>query len=169
MLCSYYRRFIQGFVTLLGPLYELTKKKVKYEWTSRHQEDFAMLKEKLISKPVTILLDLSKPFGIQCDACGDCLGSFLLQYGYVIAYESFQLHKQERVFGTCEKDLLAIINTLLFSKHYLLGTPFIIQMDHQSIRYFMTQTKLFDKQIQWEIFYHNLTFLLPIFLASTIK
>ena len=36
-LCSYYRRFIQGFATLAGPLHELTKKKVKFQWTSKEE------------------------------------------------------------------------------------------------------------------------------------
>ena len=66
--------------------------------------------------------------------------------------ESCQLHEQGRVFGNYEKELLAIIHALSSWKHYLLDTPFIIQTDHQSIRYFMTQTKLFDKQMRWAIF-----------------
>ena len=37
-------------------------------------------------------------------------------------------------------------------KHYLLGNPFIIRTDHQSLKYFMTQTKLSDKQMRWANF-----------------
>ena len=39
-LCSYYRRFIQGFATLARPLPELTKKKVKFQWTSKEDDAF---------------------------------------------------------------------------------------------------------------------------------
>ena len=109
-----------------------------------------MLKEKLLSQPMLILLDLSKPFEIQCDAYHDCLGTVLLQEDdHAIAYEIRQLHKQERVLGIYEKELLAIIHALSSWKHYLVDTPFIIQTDHQSIKYFMTQTKISNKQMRW--------------------
>ena len=70
-----------------------------------------MLKEKLTSQPVLKLPDLSKPFEIQCDACGDCcLGAVLLQEGHAIAYESRRLNANERVLGKYEKDLLAVLH-----------------------------------------------------------
>ena len=110
------------------------------------------LKEKLMSEPVLVLPDLTKPFEIECDACGECLGAVLLQEGHAIAYESHHLNEQERVLGIYEKKLLAVIHALDSWKHYLLGNPFIIRMDHQSIKYFMSQTKLSDKQMRWENF-----------------
>ena len=51
-----------------------------------------------------------------------------------------------------------MIHALDTWKHYLLGTPFIIRTDHQSIKYFMTQTKLFDKQMRWENFLSQFNF-----------
>ena len=63
-LCSYYCRFIQGFSTLARPLHELTKKKVKFQWTSKEENAFKALKEKLMTKPLLIIPDLSKPFEV---------------------------------------------------------------------------------------------------------
>ena len=94
-MCSYYRRFIEKISLLAGSLHDLTKKKVKYQWTSLQQEPFDTLKEKLTSQLVLIFHDLSKPFEIHCDACGDCLGAIFLQDGHAIAYESCSLHEQE--------------------------------------------------------------------------
>ena len=96
-----------------------------------------MLKQKLISQPVLILPDLSKTFEVQCDACGDCLGVVLLQEGYAIAYESRRLNVDERTIGIYEKELLAVLHALSVWKHYLLGTPFILRTDHQSLKYSM--------------------------------
>ncbi|WP_447383731.1 ribonuclease H family protein, partial [Streptococcus pseudopneumoniae] len=55
---------------------------------NKEQKDFDTLKQKLTSQPVLKLPDLSKPFEVQCDACGECLGAFLLQEGHAITYES---------------------------------------------------------------------------------
>ena len=48
-MCSCYRRFIEKFSLLSGPLHDLTKKKVKYQWTPQQQEAFDTFKEKLMS------------------------------------------------------------------------------------------------------------------------
>ena len=112
-MCAYYRRFIEKFSFIAGPLHDLTKKNVKYNWTAKEQEAFNKLKSKLTSQPVLILPDLSKPFEVQCDACGKCLGAFLLQEGHAIAYESRRLNKDEKVLvGIYEKELLAVLHAL---------------------------------------------------------
>ncbi|RXY01996.1 hypothetical protein DD576_30230 [Klebsiella pneumoniae] len=151
-MCAYYRRFIAKFSQVAGPLHDLTKKNVKFVWTAKEQNAFEKLKEKLTSQPVLVLPDLSKPFEVQCDACGDCLGAVLLQEGHAIAYESRRLNSDERVLGIYEKEVLAVLHALDTWKHYLLRTPFILPNDHESLKYFMTQTKLSDKQMRWENF-----------------
>ena len=108
--------------------------------------------------PLLVLPDLSKTFEVHCDAFGDSLGDVLSQEGHPIAYESRRLQPQESSLGIYEKELLAIIHALDAWKHYLLGTPFIIKTDHQSIKYFMTQTKLSDKQMRWENFLSQFNF-----------
>ncbi|MCO5598126.1 hypothetical protein L7F22_052218 [Adiantum nelumboides] len=114
--------------------------------------------QKLISQPVLALPDLSKPFEVQCDVCGDCLGALLLQEGHAIAYDSRRLSSDEQILGIYEKELLAVLHALDSWKHYLLGTPFILRTDHQSLKYFMTQTKISDKQMRWESFLSRFNF-----------
>ncbi|MCO5576395.1 hypothetical protein L7F22_030205 [Adiantum nelumboides] len=140
-MCAYYKRFIEKFSLILGPLHDLTKKNIKYVWTEKRQQAFDTLKQKLISQHVLALPDLSEPFEVQCDACGDCLGAVLLQEGHAIAYESRRLSSDEQILGIYEKELLVVLYALDSWKHYLLGTPFILRTDHQSLKYFMTQTK----------------------------
>ncbi|MCO5562635.1 hypothetical protein L7F22_016263 [Adiantum nelumboides] len=151
-MCAYYRCFIEKNSLIAGPLHDLTRKNVKYVWTEGKQEAFDKLKQKLTSQPVLVFPDLSKPFEVQCDACGDCLGAVLLQEGHAIAYESRRLSSDEQILGIYEKELLVVLHALDSWKHYLLGTPFILQTDHQSLKYFMKQTKLSDKQMRWENF-----------------
>ena len=63
-----------------------------------------------------------------------------------------RLHGHALHLGIYEKELLAVIHSLDAWKHYLLGTPFVIHTDHQNIRYFMTQSKLSQKQMRWANF-----------------
>ncbi len=70
-------------VVSLGYVY--FKKNIKFRWMAKEREAFETLKQKLTSQPVLILLDISKPFEVNCDACGNCLGGVLLQEGHAIA------------------------------------------------------------------------------------
>ena len=102
----------------------------------KRKTTFEKLKGKLISKPTLVLLDLTKPFEVQCNACGHSLGAVLLQEGHAIAYKSRRLNDHEKNLGIYKKELLAILHALDTWKHYLLGTPFILCTDHQSLKYF---------------------------------
>ena len=111
-----------------------------------------MLKQKLSTEPVLILPDLRKALMVQCDACGSSIGAVLMQDGHVVAYESRVLLKSEKSLQIYEKELLAVIHALSTWKHYLLGADFIIQTDHQTLKYFLTQAKLSEKHMRWANF-----------------
>ncbi|MCO5614518.1 hypothetical protein L7F22_068801 [Adiantum nelumboides] len=48
-----------------------------------------------------------------------------------------------------EKELLAVIHALTQWRHYLLGVDFTVFTDHQSLRYFLSQKQLSEKQMRW--------------------
>ena len=77
-------------------MHDLTKKKVKFQWTTKENEAFNELKKRLMTGPLLILPDLKKTFEVHSDALGDSLGAVLSQEGHPIAYESCQLQPQER-------------------------------------------------------------------------
>ena len=76
-MLSYYRRFIEKISIIAGPLQDLTKKKVKLEWTAKENEAFNEFKKRLMSGPLLVLPDLKKTFEVHCDASGDSLGAVL--------------------------------------------------------------------------------------------
>ncbi|MCO5591325.1 hypothetical protein L7F22_045307 [Adiantum nelumboides] len=147
-----YRRFIRHFVEIASPLYALTHKGVTFKWTTKEITAFKHLKETLTSDPVIILPDLLKPFVVQCDACGNSLGAVLMQDGRVVAYESRVFSDRERTLQIYEKEMLAIMHALYSWKHFLLGADFIVQTDHQTLRYFLTQAKLSEQHMRWANF-----------------
>ncbi|WVZ70372.1 hypothetical protein U9M48_019046 [Paspalum notatum var. saurae] len=107
-LAGYYRRFIKDFSKTAKPLTSLTKKNVKYVWSSNCEEAFQTLKKLLTSAPVLAQPDVTKPFDVYCDAFGNGLGCVLMQEGRVIAYASRQLRKHEANYPTHDLELAAV-------------------------------------------------------------
>lgn len=54
-LVGYYRRFIEGFSKISGPLTKLTQKYAKFEWSDECEKSFQELKNYLVSAPVLTL------------------------------------------------------------------------------------------------------------------
>ncbi|MCO5562294.1 hypothetical protein L7F22_015920 [Adiantum nelumboides] len=77
------------------------------------------------------------------------LGAVFMQEGRVIAYESRLFSKPEMTAQIYEKELLAVIHALTQWRHYLLGADFTVFADHQSLRYFLSQKQLSEKQMWW--------------------
>ena len=111
----------------------------------KEERAFQTLKTKHLSDSLLKLPNLSKPFEVYCDAWGDSLGGVLLQDGHPDAYESLRLNNQEIMLGVHEKEIFAAIHALQSWEHYLFGTPFVLQTNHQSLCCFMTQRKASKK------------------------
>ena len=75
-----------------------------------------------------------------------------MQYDHMVAYESRILLPTEKSLQVYEKELLAVLHALSTWKHYLLGADFVVQIDHQTLRYFLTQAKLSEKHMRWANF-----------------
>jgi hypothetical protein len=67
-LTGYYRRFIKDFSKIAKPMTMLLEKNKNFDWTDKCQVSFEELKKRLTSAPVLILPDITKKFGIYCDA-----------------------------------------------------------------------------------------------------
>ena len=80
-MCAYYRRFIEKFSYIARPLHDLTKKNVKFVSSKEENNAFEKLKGKLISKPVLILLDLSKLLKSNVMHVGIALGRYYFKEG----------------------------------------------------------------------------------------
>ena len=111
-LAGYYRRFIEGFSKIAGPLHCLIRKGVKFEWTDRCEESFQTLKEKLTSAPVLTLPKGNEGFEVYSDASHQGLGYVLMQHKRVVAYASRQLKKNELNYPTHDMELAAVIFAL---------------------------------------------------------
>ena len=86
------------------------------------------------SCPVLALLDLTRPFIVECDASGEGIGTVLMQKHHPITFESRKLKDYERHYSIYDKEMLAILHTLTKFRQYLVGSRFKIKTCHNSLK-----------------------------------
>ena len=87
---SNYRKFVKDFAKIAGPLHELTRKGLKFQWNDACQAAFETLKQALTQAPILAYPDFTLEFTLATDARDEGLGYVLgqIQNGQevVIAY-----------------------------------------------------------------------------------
>ena len=162
-LAGYYRRFIHAFAATALPLSELTKNEVPWRWTEREQNAFMQVKKLMTEAPVLVTPDQSLPYQVWTDASGSAVGAILLQDQgnglQPVAYHSRKLSSAEKNYPVHEQEMLAIVDALRAWRCYLEGhKPFKVVTDHQSLKYFFTQTNLSHRQVRWQELLANYDF-----------
>jgi hypothetical protein len=148
-LAGYYRRFVEGFSKIAGPITELQKKNKKFVWTEKCAEAFKRLKELLTMAPILKVPDMDVDFLVCTDASKEGLGGVLMQDGRVIAYISRKLRRHEENYATHDLELLAIVYALKVWRHYLVGRKFELKTDHCGLQHIFTQSDLNARQRRW--------------------
>ena len=119
------------------PLCELLKNDVKWPWTPEHQKMFEKIKRDLISAPVLIRPDFTKPFPLYCDASDFAIGAVLTQEvegeQHPIIFINRLLTSAERKYTTTEKECKAVLCAVERLRPYLEGSPFTVFTDHSSL------------------------------------
>ncbi|GFU59459.1 retrovirus-related Pol polyprotein from transposon 297 [Trichonephila clavipes] len=130
------------FGTIASPLTDALKEKIKKEkitWDEKCGKAFEELKAKLVSQPILFAPDFATDFILQTDASEVGAGVVLSQRiegeEHPIVFLSKKFSKAERNYSTVERELAAIIFGLKRLKHYLDGQKFIIETDHNPLRY----------------------------------
>ncbi len=155
--CSYYRKFIEGFSKIAGPLHDLValclrrqgmvrKSEFFSMWSAECQTAFELLKEKLTSAPILGYADFSLPFIVETDASSEGLGAVLYQQQgdckRVIAYASRRLRnaeKNDRNYSSMKLELLALKWAVSEKfEGYLLGANFVVVTDNNPICHLKT-------------------------------
>jgi hypothetical protein len=148
-LAGYYCWFIKDFSKIAKSMTKLLEKNKDFNWTEECQASFEELKKWLTSAPVLILSDITKKFGIYCDASRQGLGCVLMQDGKVISYASHQLRKYEENYPTHDLELAAVVHALKIWRHYLIGHRYEIYSDHKSLKYIFTENDMNLRQHRW--------------------
>ena len=151
---GYYRRFIENYAQIAGPLTELLKKEAEYLWTTVRQEAFDELKKRLVTAPILTAPDWTKDFHVTVDASRWCLGAILWQLDdgnreRPIYYASRQMNSAEKNYTTTEREALAMVYACKKLRHYLLGYKVIFHTDHDSLKYLVNKPDLSGRLARW--------------------
>ena len=103
---------------------------------------FNNLKVALTQAPILKYPDFTpsaKQFHLYTDASATGIGAVLEQSGHVIAYMSRTLTKSEQNYSVIQRECLALVYALKQFRHYLLGRPFQILIDHAPLQWLSAQ------------------------------
>jgi len=124
-------------------------KKNAFSWSLEAKEAFFKLKSAVSQAPVLALPDVEKPFLIECDASGLGVGAVLMQSNRPIAFLSKALKGRALHMSTYEKELFALVTAVQKWRPYLLGRPFVVKTDQQSLKYLLEQKVGTPFQQKW--------------------
>lgn len=136
-MCGFYRKHVSNFAKIAVPLTNLLRMKESFAWTPECQSSFEQLKQLLMTAPVLIKADMTKPFHLFTDASLDHVGAVLMQECdgrfKAVGYFSKKLKPVEQRYSATDREALAIVLACRRFHHFLWGTLFTIHTDHQPL------------------------------------
>jgi hypothetical protein len=131
---SFYRKFIRNFSGICVPIMDTIKKKHKsFNWTTKVEKIFRVLKEKITKQPILVLPYFKKIFQVRCDASGVAIGAVLSQENRHVSYFSEKLNDNKRKYSTYDKEFYVVIQDLRKWRHYLVPNEFYLYNDNQAL------------------------------------
>ncbi|KAG5727489.1 hypothetical protein E4T56_gene12001 [Termitomyces sp. T112] len=139
------------------PLPQNIKEDTPWDWDSKCQSVFLLLKKAFTSAPVLCHFDPSLPIVLECDASDYAIAGILSQSDsggkdlHPIAFYTCSMIPAELNYNIYDKELLAIVEAFHQWQAYLEGSPHRIQVysNHNNLQYFMTMKQLSCHQAQW--------------------
>ena len=135
-------KFIPNLAEISEPLRTLLKKENvtasnKLKWEDKHTKTFENIKSQIARIVENKHFDVDKETRVKCDARKLGLGATLEQKTentwHTITFASRFLNTVEQRYSTNELELLAVVWSLEHFKHYLQGSEFTLQTDHQAL------------------------------------
>ena len=161
---NFYRRFIQRYSHVAGPLFDLLKTADKtagggsFVWTGDAQAAFDRLKTAFTSAPILQHFNPGLETVVETDASDYVVSGVLSQYHvgerrilHPVAYYSRRMSPAECNYEIHDKELLAIMSCFSEWRRYLIGTqqPFLSLTDHKNLEYFKSTKVLNRRQARW--------------------
>ena len=142
-VCGYYRRFSVRHADYIIPFRDLLSSSNAWGWTQEHNHAFNELKKNFVKAVVLSHYLPNARFKLQTDASEGGINGILYQFDLeenprIVSLVSRVLSKHEKNYSTTERELLAIVYSVLKFRYYLVGAEFDIITDHKSLTFLLT-------------------------------
>ena len=140
-MIQYLSLFCSDLQELLRPIYEMTKKSVKFQWTSVQQIAFEEIKKRLVKPPVLHLPSSKGRFQLFSDtssiACGASLWQRIDGKPKLIGYATKRMLIAAKNYSPTELELCGLAINIASFKHLLAHRMFDAVTDHSALTYIM--------------------------------
>lgn len=158
-LASFYMRFVPHFSGLMSLIMNCMKGS-PFVWTEEANRAFQLIKNKLITAPVLILHDFSKPFELHCDASKLGIGAVLSQTGRPVAFFSEKIAGSQERYSTYDVELYAVMQAVKHWRHYLFHHEFVLFTDHDALKHMDSHDKVSARHAGWFSYLQQFTFVI---------
>ena len=160
-LTGYYRKFVPRFADISRPLTTLTKKDVKFEWTSACQRSFELLKEALCGEPILKYADTSKAYTLYTDASKYGWAGVLTQphttiidgksttTDHPVAFVSGLFRGSQLNWTALTKEAFSIYMSVKKLSFYLTDAQILLRSNHKPLAKFLLKNTLNSKVNNW--------------------
>ena len=156
---NFYCQFIPHYSEIVLPLTHLTQKDVAWDFSLACHAAFDQLKHAFTTAPVLVHYVPDWPLLVETNASDYAIAAILSQWEpdgevHPIAFFSWTLQAAELNYDVHDKELLAIFSAFKAWRHYLEGTPVLVNVatDHKNLEYFSTMKLLTWCQAHWSEF-----------------
>lgn len=154
-LASFFRRFIKGFSIIAKPLTKLLKKNCQWQWGDAEESAFSTLKAELIKRPILSFYNPEYETQVHTDASKVGIAGIIMQRPNkdspfsAVAFYSRQTSPEETKFTSYDLETLAVVCSLQRFRVYLIGIPFTIVTDCNSLRATFEKRDTITRVARW--------------------
>ena len=134
-MINFYRDLYPKRAETLAPLTDLCGHKRKFTWEAQHEQAFQQMKEITEQDIMLTYPQFDKPFHIYTDASELQIGGVIMQDSKPLGFFSKKLTHTQKKYPVTEQELLAIVETIKYFRHMLLGHCIVVHTDHKNLTY----------------------------------
>jgi hypothetical protein len=146
-MVNFYRDLYPKRAETLAPLTDLCGEKKKFQWTDKQEQAFIKMKDIITQDTMLTYPAFDQPFIVYTDASDKQIGGVVTQNGKPLGFFSKKLTDTQRRYPVTEQELLAIVETLKYFRHMLLGHKIVVKTDHKNLTH-PTSTHTSDRVLR---------------------
>lgn len=164
-LCEKFcRELCKNSTTVERPIKRPTKKSVKkLIWDEQKNTAFKEIRKKIADITYRTQPNPNKEFILTTDASDFAIGAVLSQVDgngieEMIYTYSKAMDQAQKNYSVTEKELLAVLKSIEYFRHYLIGKPFLLRTDHKAIQYLFETKNQKSRLTRWALKLQEYTF-----------